>query len=47
MYVSAAGIGEEMARSGPLMAGKWQTERLLRSTSLRYVLVRPDMFQEA
>ena len=28
VYVSAAGIGEEMARSGPLMAGKWQTERI-------------------
>lgn len=47
VYVSAAGIGEEMAGSGPLMAGKWQTEELLRSSSLRYVLVRPDMFQEA
>ena len=47
VYVSAAGIGAEMARSGPLMAGKWQTEQLLRSTSLRFVLVRPDMFQEA
>ena len=47
VYVSAAGIGEEMARSGPLMAGKWETEKLLRSTALRYVIVRPDMFQEA
>jgi uncharacterized protein YbjT (DUF2867 family) len=47
VYVSAAGIGAKMARSGPLMAGKWQTENLLHSTSLRSVMVRPDMFQEA
>ena len=47
VYVSAAGVGAEMARSGPLMAGKWHTEQLLRSTSLSFVLVRPDMFQEA
>lgn len=47
VYVSAAGIGDEMARSGPLMAGKWQTEKLLRSTSMRSVVVRPDMFQES
>ena len=44
VYVSAAGIGAEMARSGS-MAGEWQTDQLLRSTSLRFVLVRPDMFQ--
>lgn len=47
VYVSAAGMGEQMARTGPLMAGKWQTEKTLRSSSMRYVLVRPDMFQEA
>lgn len=47
VYVSAAGIGDEMARAGPLMAGKWQTEKLLRSISLRSVSVRPDMFQES
>lgn len=46
VYVSAAGMGKEMAGTGPLMAGKWQTEKTLRSTSLRSVLVRPDMFQE-
>lgn len=46
VYVSAAGMGEEMARTGPLMAGKWQTERALRATSMRHVVVRPDMFQE-
>jgi uncharacterized protein YbjT (DUF2867 family) len=47
VYVSAAGMGDEMARTGPLMAGKWQTEKTLRSSSMRHVVVRPDMFQEA
>jgi uncharacterized protein YbjT (DUF2867 family) len=47
VFVSAAGMGEEMARTGPLMAGKWRAENTLRSTSMRPVLVRPDMFQES
>jgi uncharacterized protein YbjT (DUF2867 family) len=47
VFVSAAGMGAEMARTGPLMAGKWQAERTLRSSSMRHVLVRPDMFQES
>ncbi len=47
VYVSAAGMGDRMAQTGPLMAGKWQTEKTLRSASMRHVVVRPDMFQEA
>ncbi len=47
VYVSAAGMGDQMARTGPLMAGKWHTEKALRSSRMRYVVVRPDMFQEA
>jgi uncharacterized protein YbjT (DUF2867 family) len=47
VFVSAAGMGEEMARTGPLMAGKWQAEEALRSSAMRDVLVRPDMFQES
>ena len=47
VYVSAAYMGEEFARTGPLMAGKWQTEKALRASSLPFVIVRPDMFQES
>lgn len=46
VFVSAAGMGREMARLAPLMAAKWEAEKALRSTSMRSVLVRPDMFQE-
>jgi NADH dehydrogenase len=46
VFVSAAGMGQEMARMAPLMAAKWAAEKALRATSMRAVLVRPDMFQE-
>lgn len=47
VFVSAAGMGDEMARLSPMMAGKWEAEKLLATTSMRRVVVRPDMFQEA
>jgi NADH dehydrogenase len=47
VYVSAAYMGQDFARTGPLMAGKWQTEKALRASSMRHVIVRPDMFQES
>lgn len=46
VFVSAAGMGDEMARLAPLMAAKWATEKALRATSMQPVIVRPDMFQE-
>lgn len=47
VFVSAAGMSPEMARTGPLMAGKWQAEKALRASTMPSVVVRPDMFQEA
>ena len=47
VYVSAAHMGQEFARTGPLMAGKWQTEKALQASLMRHVIVRPDMFQES
>lgn len=47
VYVSAAHMGREFARTGPLMAGKWQTEKALQASPMLHVLVRPDMFQES
>lgn len=47
VYVSAAGMSPQMARTGPLMAGKWQAEQALRASTMPSVIVRPDMFQEA
>lgn len=46
VFVSAAGVGEELARFGPFMAAKWAAEKALRATSMRVVIVRPDMLQE-
>jgi uncharacterized protein YbjT (DUF2867 family) len=46
VFVSMAGIGEEVARHAPLAAAKLQTERLLRTSRLHEVVVRPDKFQE-
>jgi NADH dehydrogenase len=46
VFVSAAGMGEGMARLAPLMAAKWAAEKALRATSMQVVIVRPDMFQE-
>jgi uncharacterized protein YbjT (DUF2867 family) len=47
VYVSAAYMSVEFARTGPLMGGKWQTEQALRASPMRRVIVRPDMFQES
>lgn len=46
VFVSAAGMGEDIARLGPFMAAKWAAEKALRATSMQVVIVRPDMFQE-
>jgi NADH dehydrogenase len=46
VFVSVAGLGDEMARLAPLMDAKWATEQALGTTSMQVVLVRPDMFQE-
>jgi NADH dehydrogenase len=46
VFVSAAGIGQDVARLGPFMAAKWEAETALRATTMRVVVVRPDMFQE-
>jgi len=46
VFVSAAGLGKDLARLSPLMAAKWSAEKALRATSMQVVLVRPDMFQE-
>jgi NADH dehydrogenase len=39
-------MGIEVARLAPLMAAKHRAEEALRSTTMRVVVVRPDMFQE-
>ncbi len=46
VFVSAAGMGEDMARLAPVMGAKWAAEKALRATTMQVVLVRPDMFQE-
>ena len=46
VFVSAAGMGADLARLSPMMAAKWSAEKALRATSMQVVLVRPDMFQE-
>lgn len=46
VFVSAAGMGDDMARLAPLMAAKWAAEKALRASSMQVVIVRPDMFQE-
>ncbi|NLI84880.1 MAG: SDR family oxidoreductase [Propionibacterium sp.] len=46
VYVSAAGLGDDLARLAPLMAAKWEAEKALRATRMQGVIVRPDMFQE-
>lgn len=47
VLMSAAGMGRDMARLAPLMAAKQEAEKALWRTSMRVVVVRPDMFQEA
>jgi uncharacterized protein YbjT (DUF2867 family) len=46
VFVSMAGIGDEVARHAPLARAKLQSEDLLRTSRLREVVVRPDKFQE-
>lgn len=45
VFLSAAGV-EDMARKAPLPAAKLATEMLLGASSMRSVIVRPEMFQE-
>jgi uncharacterized protein YbjT (DUF2867 family) len=46
VLVSIAGVSAETAHLAPLMAAKWAAEEALRATTMRAVVVRPDMFQE-
>ncbi len=46
VFLSAAGLGPELAGMGPLTAAKWAAEQELAATTMRRVIVRPDMFQE-
>ncbi len=46
VFVSAAGLGPELAGMGPLPGAKWSAEQALAATTMQRVSVRPDMFQE-
>ena len=46
VFLSAAGVDQDMAAHAPLIAAKLATERVLRESPMEAVLVRPDMFQE-
>jgi NADH dehydrogenase len=46
VFVSAAGMGPELAGMGPLPGAKWAAEQALAATTMQRVIVRPDMFQE-
>jgi uncharacterized protein YbjT (DUF2867 family) len=46
VFVSAAGLTDLMAGLSPFLAAKRQTERTLRASRLRAVLVQPGPFQE-
>jgi uncharacterized protein YbjT (DUF2867 family) len=46
VFVSAGGLNPPSIALAPFMAAKWGTEQRLRGSSLREVIVRPDMFQE-
>jgi uncharacterized protein YbjT (DUF2867 family) len=46
VFVSAAGLGPDLSRMGPLTGAKWAAEQALGATSMQRVIVRPDMFQE-
>jgi uncharacterized protein YbjT (DUF2867 family) len=46
VYLSMAGMCEELAHRAPLAAAKLAAERRLASASLEPVVVRPDKFQE-
>ena len=46
VFVSAAGLTDRMVGLSPFLAAKRQTERTLRASRLRAVLVQPGPFQE-
>lgn len=46
VFVSAAGLTDRMVGLSPFLAAKRQTERTLRASGLRAVLVQPGPFQE-
>jgi uncharacterized protein YbjT (DUF2867 family) len=46
VFVSAAGLGPQLAGMGPLPGAKWAAEQALAATTMQRVIVRPDMFQE-
>ena len=46
LFVSAAGLGPDLAGMGPLTRAKWAAEQELAATTMQRVIVRPDMFQE-
>jgi NADH dehydrogenase len=46
VFVSAAGLTDRMVSRSPFLAAKRQTERTLRASRLRPVLVQPGPFQE-
>ncbi len=46
LFVSIAGLGPDLADMGPLPGAKWAAEQELAATSMRRLIVRPDMFQE-
>ncbi len=46
VFVSAAGLGPDLARMGPLPGAKWAAEQALGGATMQRVIVRPDMFQE-
>lgn len=47
VFISAAGLTDHMVGLSPFLAAKRQTERVLRASGLRVVLVQPGPFQEA
>lgn len=46
VFLSAAGMGENLARYAPFTAAKWEAENALRASRMQIVIVRSDMFQE-
>lgn len=46
LFVSGAGVCEEMARRSPFASAKLRTERRLASSSMHSIILRPDKIQE-
>lgn len=46
VFLSAAGMGENLARYAPFTAAKWEAENALRASRMQIVIVGSDMFQE-